>query len=71
MWPVLSLVKQLRLIRQAQKKTLRQLAEATGISHQFISDIERGKKSPSLLKLELLAKSLNHKIILAPDQEDH
>lgn|GEM_PF-6662624 len=67
----MSLIKQLRLIRQAQKKTLRQLAEETGISYQFISDIELGKKDPSLGKLELLARSLNHKIMLVPDRGDN
>lgn len=65
------LTKQLRLTRQAQKKTLRQLAEETGISYQFISDIELGKKDPSLGKLELLARSLNHKIILVPDKKNN
>lgn len=66
----MSLTKQLRLTRQAQKKTLRQLAEETGISYQFISDIELGKKDPSLSKLELLARSLKHRIMLVPDDAD-
>lgn len=62
----MTVTQQLRKARLTQKKTLRQLAEETGISYQYISDIELGKKDPSLGKLELLARSLNHKIMLVP-----
>lgn len=62
----MSLARQLRSVRIEQNITLRQLAEQTGISFQYISDIELGKKDPSLGKLELLAGALNHRIVLVP-----
>ncbi|MCG8402711.1 MAG: helix-turn-helix domain-containing protein [Firmicutes bacterium] len=66
---MVTLTKQLRKARLAQKKTLRKLAEETGISYQYISDIELGKKDPSLGKLEILAGALNHKIMLVPSKK--
>lgn len=62
----MNLAKQLRNARIKQKKTLRQLAEETGISYQHISDIELGKKDPSWEKLERLARALKFKIHLTP-----
>jgi len=63
-----SLSEQLRNARLAQKKTLRQLATETGISYQYISEIELGRKDPSLGKVELLAGALNCKVILVPKE---
>lgn len=60
------LTEQLRNTRIAQNKTLRQLAGETGISHQYISDIELGRKDPSLRVLQKLAEALNLTIILIP-----
>lgn len=66
---MVTLTKQFRKARLAQKKTLRKLAEETGISYQYISDIELGKKDPSLGKLEILARALNHRIMLIPSKK--
>ncbi len=62
----MNLAEQIRNARKAQKKTLRQLAKETGISYQYISDIELGKKEPSWPKLQRLAKALQLNILLAP-----
>lgn len=62
----MDLARQLRSVRIKQKKTLRRLAEETGISFQYISDIELGKKDPTLSKLASLANALNHQVKLVP-----
>lgn len=48
----------LRELRKSNKLTLRNLAEATGLSVSYMSDIERGRTSPSLKTLEALAEAL-------------
>ncbi|MBF7082836.1 helix-turn-helix transcriptional regulator [Desulfallas sp. Bu1-1] len=64
------LTKQLRNARIAQNKTLRQLAEETGISYQYISDIELGRKDPSLRVLKRLAEALKLTILLIPNDKN-
>jgi transcriptional regulator with XRE-family HTH domain len=44
--------------RRAAKLTLRQLAEQTGISNPYLSQIERGLRRPSAEVLQQLAKAL-------------
>jgi transcriptional regulator with XRE-family HTH domain len=48
----------LREQRQANKLSLRQLAEATGVSNPYLSQIERGLRRPSAEVLQSLAKAL-------------
>ncbi|MCQ2744535.1 MAG: helix-turn-helix transcriptional regulator [bacterium] len=38
--------------------TQEQLSEYSGISSDYLSEIERGKKIPSLKRIELIAKAL-------------
>ena len=49
----------LRFYRNEQGLTQEKLSELTGISTDYLSEIERGKKTPSFKRMELLAKALN------------
>jgi XRE family transcriptional regulator, regulator of sulfur utilization len=46
---------ELRALRTAHRKTLAQLAEQTGLSLSFLSDVERGRTDPSLETLRKIA----------------
>jgi len=48
----------LRLRRKEIGKTMRQVAEEAGLSEGFISQIERGLSTPSLISLYILASTL-------------
>ncbi|MCK6066346.1 MULTISPECIES: helix-turn-helix domain-containing protein [Microbacterium] len=48
----------IRRLRHARAKTLVQLAEATGLSHPFLSQLERGLAQPSLSSLRRIAVAL-------------
>jgi transcriptional regulator with XRE-family HTH domain len=48
-----------RALRKKRGLTQEQLAEATGLSVNFISFVERGIKSPSLANMGRIAKALN------------
>ena len=48
----------LREQRLANRLSLRQLAEATGVSNPYLSQIERGLRRPSAEVLQSLAKAL-------------
>ena len=48
----------LREQRRAARLTLRQLAEQTGVSNPYLSQIERGLRRPSAEVLQQLAKAL-------------
>lgn len=37
----------LRVMREAQGLTLRQLAEKAGVNHAYLSQVERGDKTPN------------------------
>lgn len=50
--------KRLRKIRRNKDLTQEQLAEAVGVSLDFISNIERGKSAPSFPTIEKLAEVL-------------
>jgi len=39
--------------------TQEELSELSGISHDYLSEIERGKKTPSFKRIDLLSKALN------------
>ncbi|MBD2487769.1 helix-turn-helix domain-containing protein [Aulosira sp. FACHB-615] len=51
--------RRLRQIRRLKNLTQQQLAEATGISVEFLSNIERGINAPSFDTLEKLVEVLN------------
>jgi transcriptional regulator with XRE-family HTH domain len=48
-----------RAVRQARGMTQEQLAEASGFSQQYISDLERGRRNPTVVSLYELALALN------------
>src|SRR3546814_19856117 len=48
----------IRHLRHARGRTLVQLAEATGLSHPFLSQLERGLAQPSLSSLRRTALAL-------------
>jgi transcriptional regulator with XRE-family HTH domain len=47
-----------RQLRLARHMTQEQLAEATGFSQQYISDLERGLRNPTVVSLHELAQAL-------------
>ena len=49
----------LKFYRAKQGLTQEKLSEITGISTDYLSEIERGKKTPSFKRIELIAKALN------------
>lgn len=53
----------LRELRTARSLTLKGLAERTGLSVSYLSDIERGRTTPSLATLESLASALEMTVI--------
>ena len=48
----------LRAIRVIRRKTLREVAEAAGVSESFVSQVERGRTSASVASLQRLATAL-------------
>lgn len=49
----------LRELREQRGETQRSLAEASGLSHPYIAEMERGRKVPSLTTLLRLALALD------------
>lgn len=47
-----------RRLRQEQGLTQEQFAEASGFSQQYISDLERGRRNPTVVSLYELARPL-------------
>lgn len=47
-----------RTMRQARGMTQEQLAEESGFSQQYISDLERGRRNPTIVSLYELAQAL-------------
>ncbi len=47
-----------RRAREAAKLTQEQLAERSGFSQQYISDLERGRRNPTIVSLYELATAL-------------
>ena len=50
--------KQLRAIRIARRRTLREVAERAGLSESFLSQVERGRASASIASLRRIADGL-------------
>ncbi len=48
----------IRAQRVAARRSLRDLAEATGVSHAYLSQLERGRHEPSLRVLRAIADAL-------------
>jgi transcriptional regulator with XRE-family HTH domain len=47
-----------RAVRQARGMTQEQLAEESGFSQQYISDLERGRRNPTVVTLYEIAQAL-------------
>jgi transcriptional regulator with XRE-family HTH domain len=57
-----------RRLRQKQGLTQEQFADISGFSQQYISDLERGKRNPTVVTLFELAQALgvNHIELVKP-----
>jgi transcriptional regulator with XRE-family HTH domain len=51
----------IRQLRNQKNFSLRALAQATGLSHSFICDVEHGRCNPSIETLQVLARALGVK----------
>ena len=60
-----------RRLRSASGLTQEQFAEKSGFTQQYISDLERGRRNPTVLSLFQLAQALgvSHVDLVAPDNE--
>jgi transcriptional regulator with XRE-family HTH domain len=58
-------------IRLEKDLTQEQLAERSGLSQQYLSDLERGKRNPTIVTLFELAQALavSHIDLVVPDRE--
>jgi transcriptional regulator with XRE-family HTH domain len=60
--------KRLRALRQDQQETLAETAGRAGISPQYLSEIERGRKEPSSEMIAALAGALGTTLIQLTEQ---
>lgn len=51
--------KKIKSIRRAREITQEKLADLSGLSLQYIGEIERGRRNPSLTSIEQLSKALD------------
>lgn len=60
-----------RRIRKAKGLTQEALAEVSGFSQQYLSDLERGGRNPSIVTLYELSQALgvSHVDLVQPDGE--
>jgi len=58
-------------IRLAKGLTQEELAELSGFSQQYISDLERGRRNPTVVSLYELAQAMgvNYLELLQPDKQ--
>jgi transcriptional regulator with XRE-family HTH domain len=54
--------KKIRRLRRNQDLTQEKLSELSGLSLQYIGEIERGKRNPSLSSIEKLADALEYSV---------
>ena len=59
-------------IRHAQGLTQEQVEERSGLSQQYLSGLERGRRNPTIVSLYLLAQALgvSHVDLVRPDGEE-
>src|SRR5947209_2079985 len=60
--------RRLRLLRQEQQETLSETAARAGISPQYLSEVERGRKEPSSEMIAALAGALGSTLIDLTEQ---
>lgn len=60
-----------RRIRQEKGLTQERFAERSGFSQQYISDLERGRRNPTVVTVYELAQALgvSHLELLRPDRK--
>ena len=60
-----------RRIRLERRLTQEQLADFSGFSQQYLSDLERGERNPTVVTLFELADALGvpHVVLVEPDAE--
>ena len=51
--------KNIKKYRLEKELTQEKLSELSGISSDYLSEIERGKRTPSFKRMDLIAKALN------------
>ena len=56
--------KNLKYFRKQLGLSQDDLSELTGISCDYLSEIERGKKTPSFKRMDLIAKALNVEVYM-------
>lgn len=58
-------------LRRTCGLTQEQLAERSGFSQQYISDLERGRRNPTIVSLYELAQALgtSHVALVSPDED--
>ncbi|MFM7232415.1 MAG: helix-turn-helix domain-containing protein [bacterium] len=66
----MQLGRKIRDLRLRRGLTVQQLAEATGLSKGFVSQVENGRTSPSLQTLQDLARSLETSVAYLVVEED-
>ena len=66
----MQLGRKIRDLRLRRGLTVQQLAEATGLSKGFVSQVENGRTSPSLSTLQHLARSLETSVAFLVVEED-
>src|SRR6266508_5346048 len=66
----MQLGRKIRELRQRRGLTVQQLAEATGLSKGFVSQVENERTSPSLATLQDLARSLETSMAYLVVEED-
>lgn len=61
-----------RRLREAQGMTQEQLAERSGFGQNYLSDLERGRRNPTVVTVFELAQALNTTpaLLLTPVQTD-
>jgi len=62
--------KNIRKIREEAGMNQRELAKKAGISHQYISDVERGRATPSIAFLEKIAKALGVRLAILLNKKE-
>lgn len=58
-------------IRKEKSLIQEQIAEKTGFSQQYLSDLERGRRNPTVITLYELAQALgvSHVALVEPDDD--
>ena len=58
-------------LRREKKFTQERLAEVCGVTQQYVSDIERGQRNPTIVSIYHLATALgvSHVDLVMPDDE--